>query len=713
MTRDPDPVVPAGPLTRLRLKLAAAWEWIRDLGMVLHPCRISLLVVAAGAAFLLIVDQGRELMVRLPDEPLWWRGLAFHVCVFIWAFESWCWSRIMLMFTFSSDRMHRLDGTTLAPRQRTFVDYVPRVVAALTYVTAVIALLMAGAWTDVIIAVVIGVTFYIGLVNRLSMKRRLLDRFGSPRVRAILGDDGQYYSSIRDLPPWSRWVLWVSIGFSILCTLFVAVDGVTFGWMLGAAAVPFLGFALIVPVGSVLVYWSHVSSATTGTPRSDRSYPAVTVLFMWALLLSAVADNITDNHAVRIMRDQPAAARTAFSEAVDNWHKAAQKASRSEEPPLVIVATAGGGLRAAYWTATVLGALQDREPNFAQYVFAISGVSGGSLGATVFVTLLGQTTFPKDIMEECRKGNRGPIECAGQAVLDQDFLASPTAALLFPDLIQKFLPIFPNGSDRGVALERAWERAWGRAGMREDVWVDRRFTSLWESGGPWRPALFLNGTHVESGKRIVASNLRVREIPLADTYDIFDDMLKADMPVSTAAHNSARFTYVSPAGTLRENGGSNKRGHIVDGGYFENFGAATARETLHAVLRELAAKGKKARPFLIQISNDPTLRADDLDIVPNAVLTPRACNRFANEALSPIRALLKTRDGRGTLAYKEFLREASDARWAHFKLCAKAREPALGWVLAEESTTTMQQLVRDQRCENGEALEKVVRALTD
>lgn len=703
-------ITESGPLTKLRVTLAATWQWIREFGAVLHPCRISVTVVVAGAAFLLIPDQGRELVVRLPDEPFWWRGLAFHVCVFIWAFESWLWSRVMLDFTFSRDRVHRLDGTPLSPRLQRFVEHVPRITAAGAYVIAAMALLVARAWIDLIIAAVVGILFYSILVKRRWFRSKTRETFTSTSARVWIGEEGKGYSSIRDLPRLPRVVLLGSVLLSIACTVFVVADAVSFGWLLGAAAVPFLGFALIVPIGSLLVYWSHV--AVADKPRSDQSYPAVTVLIIWALLLSTVADRITDNHVVRLLHDQPPE-RTPFAKAVERWHSAAQKASDSDAPPLVIVATAGGGLRAAYWTATVLGALQDRDPKFAQYVFAISGVSGGSLGAAVFVTALSEEPMPKEQLDTCRKDDRGPIECAGQAVLAQDFLAPTVAALLFPDLLQKFLPIFPNGRDRAAALERGWERAWGRAGLREGTWTDRRFTSLWQSAGDWRPALLLNGTHVETGKRIVTSNLIVHQIPLADTYDAFDDMLKTDIPVSTAAHNSARFTYVSPAGSLREDYNGKRHGHIVDGGYFENFGAVTARETLHAVLRELAAHSKKARPFLIQISNDTQLMPDDVAVAPEAPLANRPSNWFANELLSPIRALLKTRDGRGTLAYKEFLLEAAkDDRYAHFKLCGKP-EPALGWVLADASTKAMQQVIHDDRCDNKAALEKTLLALSN
>ena len=114
--------------------------------------------------------------------------------------------------------------------------------------------------------------------------------------------------------------------------------------------------------------------------------------------------------------------------------------------PLFIVATEGGGIRAAYWTATVLGELQDKNPTFASHVFAISGVSGGSLGALVFDALLAEPN---------------PEKFKGKArdILGQDFLSPALASMLYPDFVQRFLPFPVPHFDRARALEMGWEKA--------------------------------------------------------------------------------------------------------------------------------------------------------------------------------------------------------------------------------------------------------------
>ncbi len=52
-----------------------------------------------------------------------------------------------------------------------------------------------------------------------------------------------------------------------------------------------------------------------------------------------------------------------------------------------VMAAEGGGIYAASAAAMLLARLQDASPRFAEHVFAISGVSGGAIGSTVFQAL--------------------------------------------------------------------------------------------------------------------------------------------------------------------------------------------------------------------------------------------------------------------------------------------------------------------------------------
>lgn len=65
---------------------------------------------------------------------------------------------------------------------------------------------------------------------------------------------------------------------------------------------------------------------------------------------------------------------------------------------------------------------------------------------------------------------------------------------------------------------------------------------------------------------------------------------------------SARFPLISPPGNLRNEAGQ-IIARVVDGGYYENFGATTAREIVEQL------KKQDLRPFVIEITNDPKLLA--------------------------------------------------------------------------------------------------------
>src|SRR5262249_43736244 len=130
------------------------------------------------------------------------------------------------------------------------------------------------------------------------------------------------------------------------------------------------------------------------------------------------------------------------------------------------------------------------QTDFASHLFAISGVSGGSLGACVFNGLLAES-YEKKIQpgkgESLDKGQQnGPdfVDKAGE-MLGQDLLSPAVAGMLFPDGLQRFLPTlgplhFP---DRAWALERGWERAWRRAMSNVNRPASNRFadsfSTLW------------------------------------------------------------------------------------------------------------------------------------------------------------------------------------------------------------------------------------------
>jgi hypothetical protein len=141
----------------------------------------------------------------------------------------------------------------------------------------------------------------------------------------------------------------------------------------------------------------------------------------------------------------------------------------------------------------------------------------------------------------------------------------------------------------------------------------------------------------------------------------------------------------------------------VDGGYFENSGAATAVELLQA-MRSVA---RKIRPRqvalnLILIRNDPEESSlCKADAPASARFEPYT---YLNDLLSPLRALLSTRVARGRLAEENalnFLRSrhrdtdsvqspgCRDGCVFEFSLGGGDIEPPLGWSLSDRAKDQM------------------------
>ena len=252
--------------------------------------------------------------------------------------------------------------------------------------------------------------------------------------------------------------------------------------------------------------------------------PVLFLAFALAAALAALRDRnaIPDNHDLRRLppglRARPDV-ETAFLRFLD-----AAGPPGGEPVPVVLVAASGGGISAAYWTATVLGDLADASPRFAGQVFALSGVSGGALGLLAYAAAGQSTAGCRDPAAPFGAAPPADLRTCLQLALSGDFLGPALGAMLYPDLLQRFLPV-----------------------------------------------RLLNGTSLNGGGRLVVSNLQLgADWVGGDGADLLA-LLGGDVPASAAAGSSARFPYIGPLGTFRTVTGIS--GAVADGGYFENLAA--------------------------------------------------------------------------------------------------------------------------------------------
>jgi hypothetical protein len=419
---------------------------------------------------------------------------------------------------------------------------------------------------------------------------------------------------------------------------------------------------------------------------------AVVVLFGVQAILSGGSVNGT--------RTERKAENGRLDEELGAWLKA-----RDAGPhyPVLIVAAQGGGIYAASSTAAFLAMMQDHCPSFAKHVFAISGVSGGAVGASLFNAALAEA--PLGDKAGCDKfAEPGLLTKRLQAITQDDHM-SPVLAYLLPDVFRGFAgPRRPSvcwdeGTVAWLGRDQILEKSFiysfkkSRPGARDrdgdvcpkqsdDSLLKRRLSDSWayyKNG--IIPALILNATWVETGYRVAASPFALRQLGGGTLYSF--DELKGDFQVQAldptlieAAVISARFPVIMPPATL--NLKNEARLTFVDDGYVDSSGAATALQ-LYNELK--AVGGDRIEPYLITLT-DKLLSLSDQDAEPIGVASVRG---WLYDFFSPLVTLLSVRDLQSRKALKEANTQLSD-RMIVIKLDQKAFPLPLGWKLSNLSS---------------------------
>ena len=455
------------------------------------------------------------------------------------------------------------------------------------------------------------------------------------------------------LPEWtpSKSIAAVRLVLASVVAVYVLVwETITVGSVIsitrhvGALGVLLLFAILLAVVTTAITY----VCAETSPVRSLRLFgiqrpPLFTLVFAWLLIASVIdgggyhdapvregqtqyAYQPVDSNEAPVNRDRGLAVTP--EQALDRWiAECAGSSDEVEAVPLIFVAASGGGIRAAYWTATNLERLDrsfgERYGDRCNPIFAASGASGGSLGLGVYV------------VDDLSSGAE-----TAQGRLTADYLSPTIAWFLFADLVRPFVLWDGDGAqtvDRGEMLERAWatpldptesDRTIGNAGRctaddsdapadadggggagADDtepstmVSLESGLRETWCLGAP---LLILNGTEVGSGCRFIASVLDNGDPaaaadptagtclrpqtdgppdsgPLGATIDLVDALCPGeDITLATGALLSARFPFVSPSGRVPirscADGGADAAGEpafVVDGGYIDNSGASS------------------------------------------------------------------------------------------------------------------------------------------
>jgi hypothetical protein len=495
----------------------------------------------------------------------------------------------------------------------------------------------------------------------------------------------------------------VSIGIVLAMTIATMYSPVALPRYTGTLTIVATFFIAIMLMTGQMSVWQE----TTGIPF---------VIVLAALAIGFAALDLNDNHEIRALKptdtqlaappEQLARLPPTTWQSFQAWYKARPDRDQYKDTyPIYIVAAQGGGIYAAYHTATLLARIQDLCPRFNHHLFAISSVSGGSLGAGVFAAVtkgldaaarapavpptkestpvvkapanqhdacpqaekLARSTEPNPALDP--KEHRH--ETATRAILETDFLSPLAAATLFPDFTQRFLPVPVPAFDRARWLEASFEESWQAARIPGPNPLQQSTLRMWSPDGV-APALLINTTESDSGRRQLIAPFRINELnakgellqfPLWNIWDprgegagprwLFPNpghpCKGRDIPLSTAIGLSARFPWLTPAGSLTTDCNDEHKPiktRVVDGGYFDNSGVDTAIDVITLLSSELAKTN-----FKLDGPDGPRI---EIHLV---VLTtsdyPKRAGYGLGDGLEPIRALLSTRTARTPIAINQ------------------------------------------------------------
>ena len=265
--------------------------------------------------------------------------------------------------------------------------------------------------------------------------------------------------------------------------------------------------------------------------------PVMTIIAVIGLA-GAIADSRSLVHVIRGPVSGAAASGqpggTTFLSAVQSWLADPQTAACAipaagggtagvgravRVEPLVLVAAAGGGIRAAWWAEHALAKLAATRCG-RHDVFAVSSVSGGSVGVAVLDSAPTVKAADADLA-----GMAGPDALAAgiDGLLLHDLIAGYTGL----DLPSAQMPPGQQFSDRASLMESAWQSEDGNLGQP---------FPLMHPALPWR--LLFNTTAAGSGCRVIIADSVLPGAPPGSSQPVPTCDLRSPVPAGAAMTSS-------------------------------------------------------------------------------------------------------------------------------------------------------------------------------
>lgn len=707
---------------------------------LLRTARGPVVVLLFGFTALWIPPQTRDMAATLQQAG---GTIAFHLALIWLALNAWYWSRASLAARFGvADTPFTgflAPGFVGPPPPNEPVAFafrnLPRLLFAAGAVLGITLLLQHWSMANTLAVVVwVVALYYVLYKRRVWQAGRFVSAPPLPSQRSV---------------PWRQWpgTLWDRLRalvraapFPNYMTLgvFLAPGIIAFfvgpAWNLAPASWRFPDIAVtassILPGPALALFLLALSigplTATTflfdgltlkyefrGADVGFRRPPVLTALALYALL--GMPYLFPANHNLRTAQGAPYHREQLRAVFVD-WVKTCYATMPPTQPVQpVIIAMSGGASRAAIWGLRVAYEVEAAGGVNRPAVFAVSSVSGGSLGAAAYLNTLAALKSPA--CQQPAGAHRAEAILAVDEIpvwLGGDALGPLLGGWLLDDLPRDALaPIYAigaklfgvtlHGGDSAAAIEHGFEHLWqqrsygpGRLGF------NRQFLSLQyknlagKSAGirSGQPVWIANGTDALTGNRLLTLPFRLdTQLRFPAAGDLLH-ILKADVPLSTAINNTARFPFLEPAGRVVVKRGEAARAELIDGGYFENEGLQTALE-LAAWLREMAPDvGRDVEPIIVQATADGKIATTPSQIArcgwtepPPAMPGDTFFQKF--DVLMPVLGVYNVNSGHTAVvlrqAVKDYCHGPRDERFFHFYLPGiNSTDVPLNWVLSPD-----------------------------
>lgn len=355
------------------------------------------------------------------------------------------------------------------------------------------------------------------------------------------------------------------IGLAGIVFYLLAINWLGFARSIGPFPFIILAFAVLLAFGNIV------------TALSIR----FNVNFHFILLILAFILGFGETHFVRTVKpsgnDNNYASRPQLNTYLTAWLNDRNViADSNKEYDVYFVMANGGASRSGYWTASVLGKIEDSSlvnsptNRFSDHVFCLSGTSGGGVGVATFFSLL------RDKEQHAK-----PLyNSSARAFLKQDYFTYTFARMLGPDFFN-YIFHFSSVKDRAAALEISFEHSSRRNAdsVYQVPFYDtlNRFPAM-RNGKVYMPVLFVNTTRMQDGNPGVVTNLKLDSSTFNNRVDVLRLLNRnEDISITSGSILGARFPYLSPAGRIANN-------YFVDGGYFDNSGAGVVQEIIRGII---------------------------------------------------------------------------------------------------------------------------------